>query len=195
MPRHKNFNQTNTVKEATNLFWKDGFYQTSIQDLVKNLGVNRASLYDTYGDKEGLFKRCFQTYRDDVFTITKEIFSTHNTTKSRFQSLFQWLITTLIEDKEKKGCLICNTYTEVLPYSKNNTLIDLVNETKALWVEIILNELKKGAQSNEIKKEINLENTAHTMYASMIGVCVLSKTHTTTERLENILNIHFQIFK
>ena len=195
MPRHKTFNQIDTVKEAINLFWKDGFYQTSIQDLVKNLGVNRASLYDTYGDKEGLFKRCFQTYRDDVFTITKEIFSKHNTTKSRFQSLFQWITTTLVEDKDKKGCLVCNTYTEILPSSKNTTLLNLVNETKVLWINIILNELKKGVKNNEIKKNINLENTAHAMYASMIGVCVLSKTQTTAERLKSTLNIHFQIFK
>jgi len=195
MPRNKTFNQVNIVKEAISLFWKEGFYQTSIQDLVKNLGINRASLYDTYGDKEGLFKRCFRAYREDVFIMAKEILDSQDNTKLGFQSLFQWLINTLKEDKDQKGCFICNTYTEILPSSTQHTLTNLINETKSLWINIILDELKKGVKNNELRKNINIENSAHAIYASMIGVCVLSKTETTPQSLEKTLNIHLAIFQ
>ena len=36
------------------LFWKKGYYATSIQDLVNHLSDNRASLYDTYGGKKAI---------------------------------------------------------------------------------------------------------------------------------------------
>ncbi|MCU0354669.1 MAG: TetR/AcrR family transcriptional regulator, partial [Cytophagales bacterium] len=33
------------------LFWCKGYNATSVQDLVENLGINRASMYDTFTDK------------------------------------------------------------------------------------------------------------------------------------------------
>jgi TetR/AcrR family transcriptional repressor of nem operon len=56
MPRVKLFDENEVLNKAMNLFWKQGYSATSIQDLVSHLGINRASLYDTYGDKEKLSK-------------------------------------------------------------------------------------------------------------------------------------------
>ena len=57
MPRVKLFDEKDVLNKATDLFWKQGFAATSVQDLVSHLGINRASLYDTFGDKEKLFKK------------------------------------------------------------------------------------------------------------------------------------------
>jgi TetR/AcrR family transcriptional repressor of nem operon len=43
------------LDRATDLFWSRGYEATSVQDLVDALGVNRASLYATFGDKGQLF--------------------------------------------------------------------------------------------------------------------------------------------
>ena len=45
------------------LFWRNGFHATSMQDLVSYLGINRASIYDTYGGKKELFDKAFEHYR------------------------------------------------------------------------------------------------------------------------------------
>ena len=194
MPRNKTFNQFDAVKNAVSLFWEHGFHKTSIQDLVKNLGINRASLYDTYGDKEGLFKRCLKTYRDDVMIIVQETIESENTAKMGINALFRWFIESLTNDKEKKGCFICNTYVELLPSAKKNEISQLLNETKDFWINMLFDLLKKGVSNNEIKKETDLETTAHAIYASMIGVTILSKTNTNTKTLEQTLNIHLKIF-
>ncbi|MEM6816141.1 MAG: helix-turn-helix domain-containing protein, partial [Bacteroidota bacterium] len=44
MPRVKLFDEYEVLDKAVNLFWRKGYYATSIQDLVDYLGVNRASL-------------------------------------------------------------------------------------------------------------------------------------------------------
>ena len=49
--RPKSFDQDRILEQAMHLFWEKGFEATSIQDLVDHLGVNRQSLYDTFGDK------------------------------------------------------------------------------------------------------------------------------------------------
>lgn len=37
------------------IFWSHGYNGTSLQDLVGTMGINRASLYDTFNDKYSLF--------------------------------------------------------------------------------------------------------------------------------------------
>ena len=113
MARNKSFDQVEFVKDAVNLFWENGYHQTSIQDLVKKLGVNRASLYDTYGDKEGLFKKCLKTYRDDVFTIVENTINSNNNSKKAFKDLFDWFSNTLINDSDKKA--LKSEYKKILP--------------------------------------------------------------------------------
>ena len=73
MARQTTFNKDQVLQDATSLFWKKGFHQTSIQDLVDTLGVNRASLYNTYQDKYGLFMSCYIAYRKQVLNQAKNI--------------------------------------------------------------------------------------------------------------------------
>ncbi|WP_460601774.1 helix-turn-helix domain-containing protein, partial [Flexivirga lutea] len=47
MPRVKSFDEKEVLAKAMCLFWKQGYSATSVQDLVSQLGINRASLYDT----------------------------------------------------------------------------------------------------------------------------------------------------
>src|SRR3546814_10891842 len=47
-------------------FWSHGFEATSMQDLVDATGVNRASLYATYGDKRELFLASLRKYGGEV---------------------------------------------------------------------------------------------------------------------------------
>jgi len=193
MPRNKTFDQFDVVKDAVSLFWQHGFHQTSIQDLVKKLGINRASLYDTYGDKEGLFRRCLTTYRNEAIQLAKEIIKA-DSAKTGMCNLFTWYIESITNDSDKKGCFVCNTYAELLPSLAKDEISDLLNETKKMWINLLLDLLKQAKKNNKIKPNDNLENTAHAIYASMIGVSILSKTNTNKTTLKNSLDIHLEIF-
>ena len=195
MPRNKTFNKVEVVKDAVGLFWEHGFHQTSVQDLVQRLSVNRASLYDTYGDKEGLFKRCLSLYRDEVIQTAQVIMTKEDSSKRGLNNLFTWFIESLINDRDKKGCLICNTYAELMPSIETNEINDLLNDTKDSWINILIDLLKKGSKNNEISSNIDIENSAYGIYSSMIGATILSKTNTNKNQLKSILNIHLVIFK
>src|SRR5690349_17002162 len=64
MVRTKQFDKHAALDQAMELFWERGYHATSIQDLVDTLGVNRQSLYDTYGGKDALFLAALERYRD-----------------------------------------------------------------------------------------------------------------------------------
>jgi hypothetical protein len=47
VPRVKLFKEEEALTKAMMIFWKKGYHDTSIQDLVDHLGINRASLLYT----------------------------------------------------------------------------------------------------------------------------------------------------
>ena len=64
MPRVKQFNEEQVLEKAMEVFWKKGYNGSSMQELVDGMGINRASIYDTFGSKEELFERAFEIYRE-----------------------------------------------------------------------------------------------------------------------------------
>src|SRR3989337_2583926 len=62
MPWDKNFDVRETLEKAMQTFWARGYEATSMQDLVDCTGINRGSLYATYGDKRALFVAALHRY-------------------------------------------------------------------------------------------------------------------------------------
>lgn len=55
MARPRSFDEQQVVAAAGDLFARRGFAATSVDDLVKALGLHRGSLYQVFGSKRGLF--------------------------------------------------------------------------------------------------------------------------------------------
>src|SRR5260370_8212738 len=60
--------------KALDLFRKDGFAATSLDDLSAATGMNRPSLYGAFGDKRELYIKSYQRYRHDARPAIREIF-------------------------------------------------------------------------------------------------------------------------
>src|ERR1700747_2040175 len=62
----RQFDPDEVLDRAMALFWERGYAATSIQDLVAKTGINRASLYNTFGDKKRLFLAVLDHYAKKV---------------------------------------------------------------------------------------------------------------------------------
>ena len=191
MPRNKTFNKDFIVKDALHLFWKYGFHQTSIQYLVKNLGINRASLYDTYGDKEGLFIKCFDIYKKEKIDLVKEIFNKEENPKEGLQLLFNFLLDTICEDPEQKGEFISNTLSEFIP--KNGSINKYIEESKEEAFEILEAYLLNGLKKGYIKKGTNIEGVTYSIMSTAIGSMILSKMGSPNQTIKKNLCNNLEI--
>lgn len=62
MPRPKSFDPQAVLCKAMGVFWEKGFDAASITDLTGAMGINRFSLYDTFGDKHTLYLKALDFY-------------------------------------------------------------------------------------------------------------------------------------
>lgn len=62
MARNVEFDETQAVQKAMEVFWEKGYNGASLRDLTTAMKINSSSLYNTIGDKHELFVKCVQHY-------------------------------------------------------------------------------------------------------------------------------------
>lgn len=62
-PRPREFDPDAVLDKALQVFWAKGYEAASMQDLVDAMGINRFSLYATFGDKHRLYLAACERYR------------------------------------------------------------------------------------------------------------------------------------
>ncbi|HEX9171013.1 MAG TPA: TetR/AcrR family transcriptional regulator [Roseiarcus sp.] len=61
--RPRAFEAETALTQAMDVFWRDGFAATSLDDLSAATGLNRPSLYGAFGDKRALYLQAYRQYR------------------------------------------------------------------------------------------------------------------------------------
>lgn len=174
MPRKKQFAVDDVKQKAMLAFWDQGYRGTSLQDLVETMGINRASLYDTFGDKYALFIETLHNYND---TYAKPFFTRLRKTNSPRQAiiaLFDEICDGISKGEEQNGCYIINTALEMSPHDAKVSKI--VNRTFA-YVErnFFRKMIEQGQASGEISRAVIPTTTSRTLLSLLIGLRVLSR--------------------
>src|SRR3954468_20501160 len=96
--------------KALDLFRKDGFAATSLDDLSAATGMNRPSLYGGFGDKRELYIKSYQRYRADARAAMADIFSTELPIKKRLARIFAVALDIYLSgDAGPRGCFTVMT--------------------------------------------------------------------------------------
>jgi AcrR family transcriptional regulator len=74
--------------KALDLFRKDGFAATSLDDLSAATGMNRPSLYGAFGDKRELYIKSYARYRADARAAMADIFRHELPIRKRLQRIY-----------------------------------------------------------------------------------------------------------
>src|ERR1700742_3249196 len=91
MPRSKEFDPQRALDKAMHLFWRQGYENTSLDDLLRAMGIARQSLYDTFGDKRALYLQAMARYRDQTNGAMQQMFAQTPKIKDGFARLLYGL--------------------------------------------------------------------------------------------------------
>jgi len=108
VPRTKSFNVDEAVEAAVDVFWRKGFAATSMEDLVAEMGINRGSLYATFGSKESLYELALARYANDALSqLTESLNDEAHSMAERIETLLR-----AAASGDQRGCLVVNTAME-----------------------------------------------------------------------------------
>ena len=72
MGRPRGFDEDAALEAAMRVFWAKGYEGATMADLIEAVGINRSSMYTAFGDKETLFRRVLDRYRDQQMTYIRQ---------------------------------------------------------------------------------------------------------------------------
>jgi TetR/AcrR family transcriptional regulator, copper-responsive repressor len=85
--RPRAFEPETTLTQAMDVFWKDGFAATSLDDVSAATGLNRPSLYGAFGDKRALYLQAYGQYRKRVNEDFAPLFAARKPLRVKFRRI------------------------------------------------------------------------------------------------------------
>ncbi len=67
MARPREFDEAEALDRAMEVFWKKGYQNTSLDDLLDAMGIQRGSFYNTFGSKKETYLRAIDRYSEFMF--------------------------------------------------------------------------------------------------------------------------------
>jgi TetR/AcrR family transcriptional repressor of nem operon len=182
MARTREFDEEEVLWKAVQIFWQRGYTNTSLNDLVDGMGLQRSSLYRTFGDKESLFRRAVERYTDEqVRRMPRGVGSK--------AAIAAWMKNAL-EDARRpdrpSGCLVISSAVELptLPAS----LRPLVNEHMTRLRRFFLGAVRSAKERGEVRRDLDVERTAEQILSAQIALSVLGRTGADLATLSRVVD-------
>ena len=184
MPWEKLFDVDEALTEAMRAFWARGYEATSMQDLVACMGINRGSLYATFGDKRALFIQALRRYDAVHRRAWVEALGAAPSAKRAILGAFEAVIASVLKDGARDGCLLVNTALELSPHDPE--ISEIVREGLAEMEGFFRRMVKNGQAAGEIPADLDAVGTARALLGLFIGLRVLSRSRPEKALLRSI---------
>lgn len=185
MPLQKQFDTDEALEKAMLIFWEHGYEATSMEDLVQGMGINRGSLYGTFGGKRSLFLSALHRYDLENRHKALSHLEQMHTPLEAIRSLFQSFADPAAHGLPAKGCFITNCALELAPHDGEVSAI-VANAQKQME-EFFVRMIEKGQQQGTINAKIESKSVAEGLLAQLLGLVVLSRSRPEKALLKTIV--------
>ncbi len=184
MPRKKQFGVDDVMHKAMVAFWDHGYKATSLQDLVECMGINRASLYDTFNDKYSLFLDSLYAYK---LIYIKSYLAEQMKKHTPREAIINYFVDMILKADERNGCLMVNTALELSPHDEQ---VAKIVDQSFNYIErnFFRKMIERGQASGEIAKSVIPITTARALLSLLIGLCVLSRSESNKPLMQAIVS-------
>ena len=97
------------LKKTMYLFWEKGYESTSIQDIVAVTGLKPGSLYNIFGNKEGIFESVLELYSTENLQAVQTILNASDDYIDNIKNFLNEIVITAIANERTNGCLLVKT--------------------------------------------------------------------------------------
>ncbi|MEU9793127.1 TetR family transcriptional regulator [Streptomyces sparsogenes] len=117
MARTKEFDPDAALQSALELFWRRGYEATSMADLVEHLGIGRASIYATFGNKRELYLKALDRYAETRDPAVLGELSQPGPALPAVRAVVRRFAAEAASPEERRhGCFVTNSAAELAPH-------------------------------------------------------------------------------
>ena len=181
MGRTKQYDRTELLDRAVELFRRQGFNGTSTAQLVEELGVNRKSMYAEFGSKQQLFEATLEHYNAKHLTNVLAPIEDPEAGVDAIRQAFTDYASASEGWFHGRGCLMCNTAVErgaLDPASGRYVAAYLDRITRGFR-----NALENGRRAGDLDAAADLNELAAFLTTALIGVAACIRAEAPPEQV------------
>lgn len=140
------YDEAAVIAAAMQVFWRHGYAAASINDLTAATGLSRSSIYQRFGDKEGLFRAALDDYTGRVLRRMNAVEGAG--ARGRVEALLRDFLPKEAAAARPAGCLLVRSCAEKadLPEAARTAVLDGVEAQYAIFARI----LRQGVEDGEL---------------------------------------------
>ncbi|MFM2267235.1 MAG: hypothetical protein RL757_676 [Bacteroidota bacterium] len=193
MPRNKAFQEEAVLERAMQVFWKKGYNATSMEDLVTGMGINRASLYDTFGDKKQLFLKILAFYQHQSNQNIQAVMALKKPSpKAQLIAFAEFLMDESLDAKqEPRGCLLANATSEMALLDPD--ICQFVTNNVYSFEQTFETLIREGQALGEFNRNAPPQYLATFLSNFLYGVRTVSKTKPDATKMRESLALALSV--
>jgi TetR/AcrR family transcriptional repressor of nem operon len=187
MTRQKAFDEDAALMRAMELFWEHGYAAASLSQLTARMGISRQSLYDTYGDKHGLFLKALDRYCTLVGGQLLASLSAEGAGLAEIKATITALIDFLVAYPTPRACLMANSAMEIAPHDQ--TVAEKVRAFHHMLASAFERALVNARDRGEIAHVAPPAVLARYLVTAGYGMAVAAKAGAPRENLQEVADV------
>jgi TetR/AcrR family transcriptional regulator, transcriptional repressor for nem operon len=191
MARPKEFDPDAAAQEAMEAFWERGYAATSVNDLLAEMGLNRGSLYGTFGDKKKLFLAALDKYSEQRGQELRDLLDRPGSARSALVELVQRSAGCCMTEQGRRGCLAGKAAMELAPQDKD--VGDWLKKYHRRNVDLVARAIARGQEQGEIRSSLDARATARFLLNTLAGLRLLGTISPSESEVHDVVKLTLKV--
>ncbi|URV28341.1 TetR/AcrR family transcriptional regulator [Burkholderia gladioli] len=147
------YDERAVIIAAANVFWRSGYVAASLSDLTAATGLSRSSIYQRFGDKDGLFLEALEAHTERSLCRMNAA-ACHDSPRRRLEAILRAFLPDPTAPERPPGCLIARSCNESSELSAAGGAAAIAAAAKQR--EIITHILRDGLAAGELAETADI---------------------------------------
>ena len=171
MSRVREFDPEQAIADVMQVFWRSGYADTSMEDIVNETGVSLYGLYGTFGNKKDLLVAAMRHYEESMTDLLWSDLRKPDAGRTEIIEFWRSIRNHAEDEGFCNGCLIVNIAAEVAPHEPEIAaeVQRINNEHAAVFAAAIRN----GQKAGDIPPDVDADGAGRMLVALARGLALM----------------------
>ncbi|MBW4657031.1 MAG: TetR/AcrR family transcriptional regulator [Kaiparowitsia implicata GSE-PSE-MK54-09C] len=179
MARPKEFEVEIAVAKAASVFREHGYEGTSAQMLVDAMGIGRQSLYDTFGDKWGVYRAALTHYCHNECSAHRDTLHHAERAIDGIRAMFARVV-----ERSSEGCLGLGSIVEF--GCRHSELTEIRDRSGRFLMQVVSDAVSRAQAEGDLSGELNRDHASGFLISAIASIRVAARGGAPSSQLKAI---------
>jgi TetR/AcrR family transcriptional repressor of nem operon len=189
--RPREFDPQQALASATKVFWRLGYENTSLDVLIREMGIAKQSLYNTFGGKRSLYLQALAHYRDGNHAMLRDVFRPGQPVRDGFARLL-FDLSAESREQHQQGCLLLSANLERA--AGDEEIAEFLRHNQQTVESIFTEALLRAQASGELSAKQDTAALARFFVVTIQGMRAIARLNSDHEALEKVAKVALTVF-